>query len=301
MTSSTPRPDLRVGYIGLGAIGLPIAERIADAGWPMRVWNRTATKMAPMQAKGATAAYSARDLAGQVDVLFLCLTDDKAVEQVVFGEAGIAQAANAKLTVVDLSTIHPMTTKALASRLTLAGGGRWVDLPVSGGPSGARAGTLATFAGGRADDVERIRPVAMSFAGQLTHMGEQGSGQATKACNQMISFATASVLAEVLNMAARFGLEVERLPQALAGGFADSAVLRHYGPRMIAGEYSGSTTTALKDIDIAVDLGRQTGAPLPITSLLSSFYRLVVARGYTDDGLSGVMRMYSEQPLRPRS
>ena len=248
-----------------------------------------------------SAACSARDLAGQVDVLFLCLTDDKAVEQVVFGEAGIAQAANARLTVVDLSTIHPMITKALAARLQQAGGGHWVE------PAGVRRGPVVhgparwpRLPVARPDDVERIRPVAMSFAGQLTHMGEQGSGQATKACNQMISFATASVLAEVLNMAARFGLEVERLPQALAGGFADSAVLRHYGPRMIAGEYSGSTTTALKDIDIAVDLGRQTGAPLPITSLLSSFYRLVVARGYTDDGLSGVMRMYSEQPLRPR-
>jgi len=202
---------------------------------------------------------------------------------------------------VDVSTIHPVTTREMATRLKRERGIGWVDAPVSGGPSGATAGTLAVFAGGAAEDVERARPVLMSFAGRVTHMGGSGSGMAGKVCNQMLSFATATVIAETLNMAARFGMDPALLPEAIAGGFADSNVMRHYGRAMIEGTYCGNTRTGVKDMDIAVDLARLTGSPIPMTGLVSSMFRLALAQGCTDGGLGAPMHLYSQgRPLAVR-
>ncbi len=291
------QPVRNVGYIGLGAIGLPMAERVLAAGFALHVWNRNSAKADTLIKRGAKLAASPADLAHRVEVLCLCVTDDRAVEEVVFGVRGIVSAGAGGLVVADNSTIHPATTRSIAARLASAGGGSWVDAPVSGGPAGARAGTLAVFAGGETGDVDRVRGVLMSFANRVTHMGGPGCGQATKACNQMLSFGTVAVLAEVLNLASRFGLDATRLPEALAGGLADSAVLRRYAPTMAAGEFTGSTLTALKDMEIALDLARETGSAIPMTGLLASFYRLLVSRGHTDDGVSGVMRLYADGPL----
>jgi len=291
------KPVRKVGYIGLGAIGLPMAERVLAAGFSLHVWNRNSAKANALIERGAVLAASPADLARRVEVLCLCVSDDRAVEEVVLGAQGIASAGAAGLVVADNSTIHPAATRSIAARLAAVGGGSWVDAPVSGGPAGARAGTLAVFAGGETGSVERVRGVLMSFANRVTHMGAQGCGQATKACNQMLSFGTVAVLAEALNLASRFGLDPTRLPEALAGGLADSAVLRRYAPTMAAGEFTGSTLTALKDLEIALDLARETGSAIPMTGLLASFYRLLISRGHADDGVSGVMRLYADGPL----
>ena len=150
---------VRAGFIGLGDIGLPMAERIADRGVPLTVWNRTPAKAAPLGAKGATVAASPRALAEAVDVACLCLDGPKAIEAVVFGPDGIAHADPKPKLVVDHSTTHPHLTVDLAARLRAEAGIGWLDAPVSGGPVGARAGTLATFAGGDADDLALARPV----------------------------------------------------------------------------------------------------------------------------------------------
>ena len=198
---------------------------------------------------------------------------------------------------VDLSTIHPVHTQQMAARLAAERGMAWVDAPVSGGPAGARLGTLAVMVGGDAAVVERVRPVLGAFGGRITHMGAVGCGMATKACNQMLNYGTGAVVAETLNFAARFGIDPALIPEAVAGGFADSNVLRNYGQQMVAGTYKGSTLTAMKDIDIIMDLGRITGSAMPVTSLVASFFRMQIAQGYTSGGLPTPMRMYAQGPL----
>lgn len=289
----------RIGFIGLGEIGEPMATRVADAGYAMRVYNRTASKAAPFAARGIDVAASAADVARGSDIIFLCITNADAIEQLVFGPEGIAAGARPGQLVVDLSTIHPYATRALAARLKQAGV-QWVDAPVSGGPGGARAGTLAVMAGGEAADIERARPVIMSFAGKVTHMGPVGCGVAMKACNQMLSFCTASVLAETLNLANNFGIDPNLIQEAVAGGFADSNVVKHLAKPLIDGTYSGDGVMGLKDLGIALELGRQTGSAMPMTSLMASMWQLVIAQGFTRGGLGTTMRLYSQGPLVAR-
>jgi len=290
----------RIGFIGLGNIGAPMALRILEAGHPLRVHNRTASRTQPFEARGVPSAGSAAELARDCDIVFLCVSDTAAVEQVVFGEAGIAHGGRAGQLVVDLSTVHPVRTQEMAQRLAAEKAIGWVDAPVSGGAAGARAGTLAVMAGGAPADVERVRPVLMSFAGRVTHMGPVGCGMATKACNQMLNYGTGAVVAETLNFAARFGIDPALIPEAVAGGFADSNVLRHYGRMMVDGTYKGNTLTAMKDIDIILDMSRLTGSAMPVTGLVASFFRMQIAQGYITGGLPTPMRMYAQGPLVPR-
>jgi 3-hydroxyisobutyrate dehydrogenase len=289
----------RIGFIGLGDIGEPMATRGADAGYAMRVYNRTASKAAPFAARGIDVAASPADVARSSDIIFLCITNADAIEQLVFGPEGIAAGARPGQLLVDLSTIHPYSTRALATRLKQVGV-QWVDAPVSGGPSGARAGTLAVMAGGEAADIERARPVIMSFAGKVTHMGPVGCGVAMKACNQMLSFCTASVLAETLNLANNFGIDPNLVQEAVAGGFADSNVVKFLAKPLIDGTYSGDGVMGLKDLGITLELGRQTGSAMPMTSLMASMWQLVVSQGFTQGGLGTTMRLYSQGPLVAR-
>lgn len=289
----------RIGFIGLGAIGTPMAQRLLDAGHPLTVFNRSPARARPLVEAGASQAVSIAALVQAVDCVFLCLSDTAAVEQVVFGEGGVASAARVGQLLVDLSTIHPEATRAMAARLRAQCGMGWVDAPVSGGPAGARAGTLAVMAGGAPQDVARARPLLMAFAGRVTHMGPSGCGMAMKACNQMMSFGSAAVIAETLHLAARFGIDPALVPQAVQGGFADSAVLRHYAPQMIEGRLSGSGRTAMKDLDIALDLARAQGCAVPVTSLVASLFRLVLAQGFEQGGMATPMRLYAQGPLAP--
>jgi 3-hydroxyisobutyrate dehydrogenase len=289
---------LRVGFIGLGAIGAPMAHRIRAAGHALSVYNRGPARSAPFAVLGIPVAASAAALATGCDVVCICVSNGEAVEDVLFGPEGICAGAREGLLVIDLSTIHPMKSREFAQRLRRDHGVAMVDAPVSGGPAGASAGTLAVLAGGEPKDVERARAVLQSFAGRITHMGPSGCGMAGKACNQMLSFAQATVIAETLNLAARFGMDPALLPEAVAGGFADSNVMRHYGRAMVDGTYRGNTVTAVKDIDIAVDLARITGSPVPVTGLVASLFRMALAQGCTEGGLGSPMRFYSQGPLR---
>ena len=234
-------PTDRVGFIGLGAIGEPMARRLLEHGHALVVNNRTADKMRALVAEGAAGAASVRELAAQVDIVLTCVTDGAAMESVVFGPDGLLSARRVGQVLVDLSTIHPLATREMAARLETVAGTRWVDAPVSGGPAGARAGTLAVMAGGRVEDIERVRPVLAAFASQVTRMGPVGCGQVTKACNQMINVANAAAISEAMNLASRFGIDPALLPVALAGGFADSGLLRNFGPKMAAGTFGGDT------------------------------------------------------------
>lgn len=278
-----------LGFVGLGLMGLPMTRRLLAAGRRVTVWNRSPSKRDLAVAEGAIGAESAAAVAAASDIVFLNLTDTAAVDAVAFGPGGLAQVPGQGKLVVDFSSIRPDATLDIAARLEAANGMRWVDAPVSGGTKGAAEGSLAIMAGGAAGDIERARPHVMTMAARLTHMGPLGAGQATKLCNQMIVGCAMAVLAEATRLAANSGIDPARLPEALAGGFADSKPLQLFVPRMAAALHDpplGHAYTILKDLDTALDVARETGTPAPMTALASQLFRTLIAgRGDEADAL----------------
>ena len=289
-----------LGFIGMGVMGAPMAGRLKRAGYPLTVWNRSRAKTAPLAAAGARVADTPAEVLRASDIVHLCVFDTAAVEEVSFGAGGLAGAGPAvgKL-IVDHSSIAPDATRRIAERLQRESGASWVDAPVTGGVPGAEAGTLALMAGGTAGDVERLRPILAHVCQRLTHMGPVGAGQVTKLCNQMMVGGTMALVAEMLQVAANGGLEIDRLPECLAGGYADSTILQNFARPMARGEIAatGMITTLLKDLATACSFGQATAATMPMTALAAQLYRIL----YVDllgehDGL-GILRLYRKAPL----
>jgi 3-hydroxyisobutyrate dehydrogenase len=270
-------------------MGFPMARRLVKAGHDVTVWNRSPGKSAALIEAGAKPAAHPSDVADTASVVFMCLTDADAVEQVVFGPDGIATASGSGKVVVDFSSIHPDAARAFAARLQMMSGMGWVDAPVSGGTMGAEEGTLAVMAGGDASDVERVRPYVLAMARRLTHMGPSGAGQTAKLCNQVIVGCAMAVLAEATRLAVNAGIDANRLPEALAGGFADSIPLQLFVPRMVQGIHSpplGHIATMLKDLDTVIDVAQHTSSPVPMAGLAAQLFRLAkAARGADADAL----------------
>ncbi|MDA9435805.1 NAD(P)-dependent oxidoreductase [Bradyrhizobium sp. CCBAU 51627] len=279
----------RLGYLGLGLMGTPMTRRLLEAGYHVSVWNRSESKVAPLVEAGAKCADTPRELLASCDIVFMCLTDAAAVEEVVFGKEGLAAASGAGKLLVDFSSIHPDAARELAIRLKAGNGASWIDAPVSGGTKGAEEGTLAIMAGGEAADIERARPYVLAMARRFTHMGPIGAGQTTKLCNQVIVGCAMAVLAEATRLASNAGIDASRLPEALAGGFADSIPLQLFVPRMVQGIHSpplGHIATMLKDLDTVADVARATSTPVPMATLAGQIFRLAkAARGADADAL----------------
>jgi 3-hydroxyisobutyrate dehydrogenase len=279
----------KLGYLGLGMMGFPMTRRLVNAGYDVTVWNRSAGKTTALVDAGAKLAGHPHDVAASASIIFMCLTDAAAVEQVVFGPDGLAEVSGQGKLVVDFSSIHPDAARIIAARLKAANGMAWIDAPVSGGTKGAEEGTLAVMAGGEAADIERVRPYVLAMARRLTHMGPTGAGQTTKLCNQVIVGCAMAVLAEATRLAVNAGIDAKRLPEALAGGFADSIPLQLFVPRMAQGIHSppmGHIATMLKDLDTVVDVAHNTSTPVPMAALASQLFRLAkAARGAEADAL----------------
>ncbi len=288
-----------IGYIGFGDMGRAMVMKMLSDGVPLTLWGRDPAKLADAIAAGAALADSAADLMRRCDLVITCVTDTDAVETVVFGPGGVAEGADPAKLLVDCSTIHPLRSREMAARLKDETGMAWVDAPVSGGSRAAAKGDVIVLAGGEAVDVEKARAALAPVSSKLTHMGPSGSGQAGKTCNQMIIGGTVAVVAEALNFAHRFGARVEDLPDALSGGWADSAVLQDHARRMIADKVVSTNTARImqKDIDIACDMGRATDSPMPVTALVSALYRMVIANGHEKNGQIGLMKLYADGPL----
>jgi 3-hydroxyisobutyrate dehydrogenase len=279
----------KLGYLGLGMMGFPMSRRLLNAGYDVAIWNRSAGKAKALVEAGATLAAKPREVATSASIIFMCVTDAAAVEDVVFGADGFAAVPGTGKLVVDFSSIHPDKARAIATRLKAANGMSWVDAPVSGGTKGAEEGTLAVMAGGDAADVERIRPYVLAMARRLTHMGPTGAGQMTKLCNQVIVGCAMAVLAEATRLAMNSGIDAGKLPEALAGGFADSIPLQLFVPRMVQGIHSpplGHIATLLKDLDTVAEVAHDTSTPIPMASLAAQLFRLAkAARGADVDAL----------------
>jgi 3-hydroxyisobutyrate dehydrogenase len=279
----------RLGYLGLGMMGSPMARRLLDAGYRVTVWNRSQGKATPLVNAGAKLAADPNAVATTSSIIFMCLTDADAVEDVVFGAGGLTAAVGAGKLVVDFSSIHPDAARSIAKRLEAANGMGWIDAPVSGGTKGAEEGTLAVMAGGDTVAIERVRPYVLAMARRLTHMGPIGAGQTAKLCNQIIVGCAMAVLAEATRLATNAGIDAGRLPEALAGGFADSIPLQLFVPRMTQGIHSpplGHVATMLKDLDAVVDVAQQTSTPVPMAALASQLFRMAkTSRGADADAL----------------
>jgi 3-hydroxyisobutyrate dehydrogenase-like beta-hydroxyacid dehydrogenase len=271
---------MKLAFCGLGLMGAPMVRRLLAAGHGVKVWNRSPDKLTPLLALGAEAARTPVEAASGVDGVLMCLFDARAVEAVVFGADGLAQAQGLPW-LVDHSSIDPAATRVLAQRLKDASGADWIDAPVSGGVPGVEAGTLAIMAGGAATHLPQARAAMQAYAGNVTHMGASGAGQATKLCNQTIVATTISAIAE-----------------ALAGGWADSRPLQVFAPRMIeAQQHSiGALSTMLKDIDTVMANAQKSGAPMPVTASVQQMLRVAAAMGLGEAELSAVISVV--QPER---
>ncbi|SDY82329.1 NAD(P)-dependent oxidoreductase [Pseudomonas sp. NFIX28] len=286
-----------LGFAGIGLMGLPMCRRLLAAGYPLVVWNRNREKCAPLLAAGATLAETPAQLCESADLVLLCLANTEVVREVVFGAQGIAQGARTGQLLVDLSSLEPTATREMAAQLASSTGMGWVDAPVSGGTPGAEAGSLAIMVGGEAADIERVRPVLLHLGQRVTHMGGVGAGQVTKACNQMIVACNALVIAEVVALAERSGVDASLLAEALAGGFADSRPLQILAPQMAQSRFEPikwHVRTLLKDLDGAVKFSREQGSATPISGLAAQLMRLHGGQGYLEQDPATLVRLYRE-------
>ncbi|MCS6907907.1 MAG: NAD(P)-binding domain-containing protein, partial [Anaerolineales bacterium] len=224
----------RVGYIGLGLMGKPMARNILKAGFPLVVHNRSRGAVEELVAEGARAAFSPREVAEQVDVVFTNLPDTPDVELVVLGKQGIIEGAHPGLIYVDNSTIKPATARMIAERLAEKGV-MALDAPVSGGDIGARQGTLAIMVGGPAEAVEKVRPILEAMGKTITHVGEAGAGQIAKAANQIMVAAQMVAMGELLIFAKKAGADPKKVVEAIKGGAAQCWTLDVKPPRLFAG------------------------------------------------------------------
>lgn len=286
-----------LGFAGIGLMGLPMCRRLLAAGYPLAVWNRNPDKCKPLVEAGARQVASPAELCQHADVVMLCLADTSVVREVVFGPAGVVEGAKKGQLLVDFSSLEPNATREMAAELAAETGMGWLDTPVSGGVVGAEAGSLAIMVGGELQDLERVRPVLLSLGQRVTHMGGVGAGQVTKACNQMIVACNALVIAEVVALAERSGVDASLIAEALAGGFADSKPLQILAPQMAQNRFEPvkwHVRTLLKDLDTAVKFSREQGSATPISGLAAQLMRLHGSQGFLEKDPSTLVQMYRE-------
>jgi 3-hydroxyisobutyrate dehydrogenase len=284
---------MKLGFIGIGLMGRPMTLRLLAAGHEVTVWNRSAGKLAPVLDQGARRADSPAAVARAAEIVMMCVTDQHAVQEVLFGPNGVAAGSKPGLVVVDFSSIAPASAREFASKLETRGIGL-VDAPVSGGVAGAEKGTLAIMAGGRPEHVERVRPVVMHLAQRFTRMGDSGAGQTTKLCNQIIVGSLIAVIAEAVRLAEAAGVDARQLPEALKGGFADSAPLQVFGARMAARTFEpslGAVSIMLKDLENAAAVAKEKTVPLPMARTAAELYRLLTAQGRGEKEISTIIEL----------
>ncbi|SMG64815.1 6-phosphogluconate dehydrogenase, NAD-binding protein [methanotrophic bacterial endosymbiont of Bathymodiolus sp.] len=270
--------------------------RLLAAGYRVNVWNRTAEKLSTVTKSGAIPCASITGLVEQSDIILLCLADSAIVEDIV--KQHILMQGNKDKLLIDLSSTHPETTRQLAQLLQQNCNMDWVDAPVSGGVAGATNGTLAIMAGGNKKSVQIAREVLAPLYSQLTHMGAVGSGQVTKVCNQMIVSCNVLVIAEMLALAEKSGVDSSKIATALAGGFADSKPLQIVAPEMASGSFTPvkwRVKTLLKDLNMATDLASTQSTATPMSALAEQLMQLHGNRGFLEQDPATLIKLYNDQ------
>ena len=289
----TEQPTL--GFIGLGIMGRPMAQNLRKAGFPLIVYDLLPQATATLVAAGAHTADSPRAVAAQTDIVLLCLPDSPDVQAAMQGADGVFAGIKAGQIIIDMSTISPVTARALAAEATRLGA-TMLDAPVSGGEIGAIEGALAIMVGGDAAAFAQVTPILQAMGKRILHMGEAGAGQVTKACNQSIIAVTMLGVAEALVLAAKAGVDPALVRQALAGGAAASRVLELHGERFLNHNFQPGFRTRLhhKDLNIALEASRSYAAPLPATALVQQFFTALMARNQADQDHTSLITLIEE-------
>jgi 2-hydroxy-3-oxopropionate reductase len=278
----------RVGFIGLGIMGAPMARNLVAAGYELTFHNRS-----PRELEGATGVGAPRAVAERSDIVITMLPDSPDVEDVVLGAGGVAEGLRPGALLVDMSTIAPATARRVHAALTERGA-EALDAPVSGGEAAARSGELSIMVGGEAAAVERARPLFDVLGKATTHVGPPGAGQVTKAANQVVVALTIQAVAEALLLARASGVDPARVREALLGGFAQSKILDVHGQRMLDGAFDPGFRAVLhrKDLGIALQSAREQHVPLLATAQAAELFNALIAQGDGDRDHSALALVY---------
>ena len=270
----------RIGFIGLGIMGRPMALNLRNAGHALWVYGRRPETMKPLTAAGATACSSPKDVAANADMIFICVSDTPDVEQVILGEHGLVQGARAGSVVVDMSTISPAATRRFAEELKKRGADM-LDAPVSGGEVGAINATLSIMVGGKPEVFARVQPLFAAMGKNIVHVGDHGAGQVAKACNQVVVAVTIEAVAEALTFARKNGVDPAKVRAALMGGFAGSKILEVHGQRMLDNDFKPGFKVKLhqKDLKIVMDDAHKLGLALPGAALVAQHLNALMGAG----------------------
>jgi 2-hydroxy-3-oxopropionate reductase len=282
----------RVGFIGLGIMGRPMALNVLRAGWDLAVHARRPESMEPLAAAGAVTCASPGDVARRADIIFTMVADTADVEQVILGPGGVIAGASPGAVLVDMSTISPAVTRTITARL----GERGLDMldaPVSGGEAGAIAGTLSIMVGGAAEVFDRVRPLFAAIGRNIVHVGGSGAGQVCKSCNQIVVGATIVGVAEAILLARASGVDPARVREALLGGFAASRILEVHGQRMIDGNFTPGFKARLhqKDMRIVGESALELGLALPSAATISQYLNALVGQGLGEEDSAAIYKV----------
>lgn len=293
----------RIGFIGLGIMGKPMARNLINGGYQLVVHDVNRGAVEELVASGAEEAFSPKEVSESADAIITMLPEDHIVEKVATGKGGAVEGINKGAILADMSTISPTTARRIAEKLEI-NGMEMLDAPVSGGEVGAIEGTLSVMVGGKQETFKRVLPVLQKMGKNVNYVGDHGAGQVAKASNQIIVALTIEAVAEALVFAKKSGVDPEKVRNALLGGFADSRVLEIHGQRMLERNFEpgGKVRLHKKDTEIAMSVARELGIYLPGTSLISHLWNAVAAQGGLDwdhSSMVKVLELMSKTEVRP--
>jgi 2-hydroxy-3-oxopropionate reductase len=285
----------KVGFIGLGIMGKPMAENLIGAGYDLALYNRTSEKADELAGDNATVAGSPREVAEQSDVVITMLPDSPQVEEVLAGPDGVLEGIREGALIVDMSTISPVVTEELAARVKEKGASM-LDAPVSGGDVGAIEGTLSIMVGGSEEDFERARPLFEAMGKTITHVGESGAGQVVKAANQIVVALTIEAVSEALVLGSKAGVDPEKILDVLGGGLAGNKVMEAKREKMLGHSFDPGFRIELhhKDLGIALAAGREYGVTLPVTAVVDQMLETLKAKGRGDRDHSAILTLIED-------
>jgi len=283
---------MKVGFVGLGIMGRPMALNLLKAGHDVAVWARRAASLAPLVAAGAIAAKSAADAASGAQIVVSVVADAPDVESVMLGPNGVAEGARPGLVAVDMSTILPDAAREIAAGLA-ARGVDFLDAPVSGGEGGAIAGTLTIMVGGSESGFALAKPLFDAMGKTVVHIGPSGAGQVAKAANQIVTGVGVLTVAEALNFARKNGADPAKVRDALMGGSAASKILENHGGRMLARNFKPGFKSWMhqKDMNIVLQTAHKLGIPLPATAAAAQMFNAMVGSGLGEEDSVAMLKL----------
>ncbi|TCS93280.1 NAD(P)-dependent oxidoreductase [Hazenella coriacea] len=285
----------RIGFIGLGIMGRSMAKHIVEAGYSVTVWNRTASKVEEATHWGAVAANSPKEVAEQSDIMITIVGDTPDVREVIEGEQGLLAGAKSGSVILDMSTISPDATREIAERASQFGV-ELMDAPVTGGDIGAQNATLSIMVGGKAEVLERVRPILETMGKSIIHCGPVGAGQTVKACNQILCGLNLLGMVEALAFAKKAGVDLEKMLQVTTQGAGGSWALANYGPRVVKGDLDPGFSVKFqqKDLRIVLQEAERLDLPLLGTATVQQLLRSVQALGGNEDGTQSLIRVMEQ-------